>query len=118
MYKYMNMNPKGKNIEDCAIRTISTIENISWDKAYRKLSDFAMRLGLMISDVEAIETYLDLHYRPIPIHEETVGEFIENHQTGTYAITMKGHITSLKDSINYDTFDPSDRLIWGAWKID
>ena len=89
MYRYMNMNPKGKDIEDCAIRTISTVENISWDKAYRKLSNSARRLGLMLSDVDAVESYLDLHYDRVPVYEETVGEFIKNHQKGTFAITMK-----------------------------
>ena len=33
MYKYMNMNPNGNNVEDCTIRAISVAEGISWDEA-------------------------------------------------------------------------------------
>ena len=31
---------------------------------------------------------------------------------------MKGHITVVKDGVNYDTFDCSDRKIWCAWLVD
>ena len=117
MYKYMNANPKGNDIEDCTIRAISVAEGISWDEAYEELSDSARKLRLMISSVEAIEKYLDKRYRRVPIRVETVGEFIETHPFGVYLITMEGHITVLKNGINYDTFDSSDRLIWNAWKV-
>lgn len=117
MYKYMNMNPEGKNIEDCTVRAISVAEGISWDEAYDELSDSARDMGLMMSSVEAIERYLDARYKRIPFYTETVNEFIENHPYGTYLITMEGHITVLKNGINYDTFDCSDRLMWAAWKV-
>ena len=105
------------NIADCSIRALSVAENISWDMAYDMLSDSARKLGLMQSDVNAIEEYLDLRYNRVPIYEETVGEFMENHPKGTYLITMPGHITVLKNGINYDTFDSSNRILWNAWKV-
>ena len=117
MYRYMNMNPNGNNIEDCTIRAISVAEGISWDEAYDKLSMSARKMRLMMSSVDAIEEYLDLHYERIRVKEETVGEFIENHPEGIYLITMRGHITVLKDGINYDTFDSSERQIWSAWEV-
>lgn len=117
-YKYLNKNPNQLDVEDCAIRCISTLENISWSEAYKKLSNFARKKGLMLSSVEAIEDYLNSFYDEVPIKVDTVGEFIDTHPKGNYAITMRGHITALKDSINYDTFDSSDREIWGAWKIE
>lgn len=106
-YKYLNTNPNNANISDCAIRCISTIEDISWSNAYKKLSNFARKRGLMISSVEAVEEYLDTFYDRVDIIEYTVGEFIDNHEQGTYAITMPNHITALVDGINYDTFDSS-----------
>lgn len=112
MFRYKNMNPNNANIEDCTVRALSVAEGISWDKAYRILSDSARKLGLMISSVEAIERFLDYNYERVAIEERTVGEFIENHVRGTFLITMRGHITVLKNGINYDTFDSSDREIW------
>ena len=89
MYKYMNLNPNGNNIEDCTIRAISVAEGISWDEAYDKLSKSARKLRLMMSSVAAIEKYLDMHYDRVRLREETVGEFIDNHPKGIYLITMK-----------------------------
>lgn len=94
-YRYLNMNPNNLNTEDCSIRAISSLENISWSDAYKKLSNFARKRGLMISSVVSIEKYLDSFYDRVPIVEKTVGEFIKNHRTGKYAITMPGHITAL-----------------------
>lgn len=116
-YKYYNANPNKSNIEDCTIRALSVAEGISWDEAYKLLSDSARHLGLMQSDVGAIEKFLDLRYRRVPIYEETVGEFIDNHPRGIFLITMPGHITVLKNGVNYDTFDSSERMIWSAWKV-
>lgn len=117
MYRYYNANPNKSNIEDCTIRALSVAENISWDKAYDLLSDSARELGLMQSDVNAIEKYLNKEYTLVPIYERSVGEFINNHPKGTYLITMPGHITVLKNGINYDTFDSSRRVIWNAWRV-
>lgn len=36
---------------------------------------------------------------------------------GTYLITMRGHITCCIDGCIYDTFDPSERYIWGIYKV-
>lgn len=118
MYKYMNKNPENNDIEDCTVRAISVAEGISWDEAYDNLSDSARDMGLMMSSVEAIEEYLDERYERVPIFEETVGEFIYYHRYGTFLITMNGHITVLKDGINYDTFDCSNRIIWSAWQVN
>lgn len=117
MFRYYNANPKDFNIDDCTIRALSVAENISWDEAYNILSNSARRYGLMQSDVRAIEDFLDLRYDRVKICERTVGEFVKNHPKGTYLITMRGHITVLKNGINYDTFNPSDRRIWSAWEV-
>ncbi len=117
MYKYYNMNPEGNDIEDCVIRAVSVAEGISWDEAYDELSDYARDIGLMMNSVEAVERYLDERYNRVPFYTETVGEFIYNHPVGIYLITMKNHITVLKDGINYDTFDCRDRAMWSAWEI-
>lgn len=117
MYRYYNANPNNSNIDDCTIRALSVAEGISWDEAYDLLSNSARDLGLMMSSVKAIEQFLDMRYDRVAIHEETVGEFIKNHKRGVFLITMPGHITVLKNSINYDTFNSKDRIIWNAWEV-
>lgn len=117
MFRYYNANPMLNDIEDCTIRAISVAEDISWDEAYKKLSDYARKKGLMLSSVKSVENYLDDHYYRECNYDITVEEFIEEHPVGTYLITMDGHITVLKNGINYDTFDCRDRLMWCAWEV-
>ena len=85
---YYNANTFGHNIEDCAIRSISVAEGISWDEAYFKLSEYARERGLMISSVESIEEYLDERYDRFCMENMTVGEFAECFPYGTYLVTM------------------------------
>jgi len=117
MFRYYNANPELNDVEDCTIRAISVAEGISWDEAYIKLSKYARMQGLMISSVTSIERYLDDNYERILTYDEYVGEFAKDYTKGTYLITMKGHITVLKNGIIYDTFDPSKRMIWDVWKV-
>lgn len=85
---YFNANTFGHDIEDCTIRSISVAEGISWDEAYRKLSDYARERGLMISSVESIEGYLDDNYNRLCVEDMTIGEFANYNPFGTYLITM------------------------------
>jgi hypothetical protein len=114
---YYNANKFGNNVEDCVIRSISVAEGISWDQAYRKLSDYARERGLMINSVESVEQYLDDNYERLCVDDTTVGEFAEYNPFGTFLVTMRGHIVCIKDGEIIDTFDCSDRIMWCAWEV-
>ncbi len=88
MFRYYNANEFGHDIEDCTIRAISVAEGISWDKAFRKISDYARERGLMMSSTENIEQYLDDHYQRVCEQDMTVGEFAYYNPEGTFLITM------------------------------
>lgn len=38
--------------------------------------------------------------------------------SGTYLVTMPGHITVIKNGTLYDTFDCRNRRMWNAWKTN
>ena len=114
---YFNANKFGRNIADCTIRSISVAEGISWDKAYRKLSEYARVRGLMMNSVENIEEYLDDNYERLCLKDYTVGEFAYENPIGTFLVTMPGHITVIKDGDIIDTFDCGDRIMWCAWYV-
>lgn len=97
MFRYKNVNPNKSDINDCTIRAISVAEGISWDEAYEELSTQARRKGLMMDSAEFIEGYLDKKYSRTCPKEILVGEFVEKNPYGTYLITMKGHITVVKN---------------------
>lgn len=117
MFRYYNANIYNNNIEDCTIRAISVAENISWDKAYIKLSDYARERGLMLSSVQSIESYLDDNYKRFCNYNITVGEFARRYNKGTYLVTMRGHITVIINGVTIDTFDCSNRKMWCAWIV-
>lgn len=120
MYHYYNANPRGRHVNDCTVRAISLATGKSWDETYRELSHFAQLLCIMPDDVAYIDSYLLDNFEQeyyCKDCEITVGDFLKSRRYGTYLITMSGHITCAIDGIIYDTFDPSNKYIWAAYKV-
>lgn len=122
MFRYYNANPLEKSVNDCTVRAISLATDESWDKTYRVLSNYAQAHAIMPDEVEYIDAFLKARYKQVhccrKISNITVREFVERNPTGTFLITMHGHITCCIDGCIYDTFDPSDRYIWEAYKVE
>ena len=118
MYRFHNQNSHQRFVDDCTVRAISLAENRTWNETYDKLSDLARSKGLMFNSVKFIEDYLDYFYKRVYCNSISVGDFADNNTKGTYLVTMPNHITVVIDGTIYDTFDPSDRVMRCAWKID
>ena len=122
MFKYVNLNPRQRKVDDCTVRAIALATNRSWDETFKELCAFAQAQAIMPNDVIYINEYLERNFKTVcgckNKIEITVGEFIEENPYGTYLITMNGHITCCIDGCIYDTFDPSKRLVWGAYKVE
>ena len=116
-YKFYNANPHGNRIEDCVIRCMSVLTNRSWRSVYDEMSYLAGNEGRMFDNVPFVEDYLDDRYPRECHYAKTVGEFVEEHPYGKYAITMNGHITPVINGTIYDTFNPSNRIMRCAWKV-
>lgn len=71
---YYNANPKGNDVFDCAVRSISTATNQPYKKIYRELSENALNMGLMLENVESIEDYLDERFPRTCHYSKTLGE--------------------------------------------
>lgn len=118
MFKFYNANPYGNRIADCVIRCLSVLTNREWEKVYDELTDLSGDIGLLFNDVEFVEEYLDSKYLRECHYSKTVGEFAKEYPYGKYAVTMNGHITAIIDGNIIDTFDPSNRIMRCAWRID
>lgn len=118
MYKYYNKNPYDRHIEDCVIRSLSVLTNREWDDMYKELVHYSSQKGYMTDNVEFVEDYLDNRYPRECHYSKTIGEFAEEFPRGKYAITTEGHITALVDGYLIDTFDPSNRVMRCAWRIN
>ena len=118
MFKYYNANPYGNNVSDCVIRSLSVLTNRNWHDVYDELSDLANDVGLLFSNVNFVEDYLDKRYKRTCHYSKTLKEFTEEFPKGKYAVTMDNHITAVIDGYIIDSFDPSERVIRCSWKID
>lgn len=121
MFRYYNANPLGRNVNDCTVRAISLATGRTWDDTFEELSKFAQAQAIMVDEVAYIDEYLERRYTKVCDCEGlgiTVEDFINSHSNGIYLITMAGHITCSINGIVYDTFDPSSRFIWEAYKIE
>lgn len=62
---------------------------------------------------------MDYRYDRVKTYpNETVGDFVERCNEGTYLITMPNHITTAIDGVIYDTFDCRNRTLWSVWKVE
>ena len=121
MFRYYNANPLGRKINDCTVRAIALATGESWDSTYNFLSDFAQQEAVMMDDVNYIDKFLDKNFIKIYTNTNgynmTVDDVARRWYKGTYLITMKNHITCCIDGVIYDTFNPSDRLVWEVYKV-
>lgn len=122
MFRYYNANPLNRKVNDCTIRAYSLATGRSWDEAYQELCSFAQQECIMPDDVKYIDNFLINRYPRVYNHDiskkKSVGLFVNEHPNGTYLLTMSGHITCCIDGCIYDTFNPSDRLLWDAYQIN
>jgi hypothetical protein len=118
MFKYYNANPYGNDISDCVVRALAVLTNRSWRSVYNELTKLAGDIGLMFDRVEFVEDYLDDRYPRECHYSKTIGEFAKEYSYGKYAVTMDGHITAIIDGNIIDTFNPSNRIMRCAWRIN
>lgn len=123
MYCFYNANPLGRRVNDCTVRAISAAYGIPWDDAFDELALLAKAEGTMLDDIDYIDDYLQDRFNRVYSKGETksnisVRQFVNNHPIGIYLITMRGHITCCIDGCIYDTFNPEDRIVWDAYKIN
>ena len=121
-YQHYNANPRQRRVNDCTVRAISLATGRTWDQTFEELSKVAQAQAIMPDDVTYIDEYLERRFQKVCGCKDririTVGEVVNTHPQGTYLITMNGHITCMIDGTVYDTFDPRDRYVWDAYRID
>ena len=121
MYRYFNANPLGRKVNDCTVRAISLATGKSWDFIYKILSEFARKEAVMMDNIKYIDKFLDSNFLKVYSHNSgykmTVDEAAKEFNRGVYLITMQNHITCCIDGVIYDTFNPSDRLVWEVYKV-
>lgn len=123
MYKYYNPNPLGKFIDDCVIRAITKVLNITWDQAYIELSMKTFIAKEIRIDSNAIwGGYLyDKGFRQHLFNDicpgcVTVRDFVYENPKGTYILATGTHVIAVVDGVYYDSWDSGSENPIFYWK--
>lgn len=123
-YKYTNPNPKGALIGDCAVRAIAIANGLTWNGAYKMLTDYGFRMkNLPNADAVWSAALKDSGFKRRSIPDTcpdcyTIREFCEDHPTGTFVLGTGSHVVAVKDGNYYDTWDSGDEVPIMYWRKD
>ena len=127
-----NVNPQGKDCDDCVFRAIAGGTGISWKDTFAGLCQTGLSLHAMPNYPIVFRKYLKeigarYVYKSGKAHahsedeastaELTAGEFIREHPKGNYVLRLWWHVTCAREGCLYDTWDASGEKLLEAWEI-
>ena len=116
MFINYNPNPLGKNVDDCAIRAVSKVLDISWDSAYDKLVVFGKSLGDLPNSNEVIDALLQFNgFKRYSIPNTCpfcyqARDFCQDNPEGCFVLGFGAHMCAVIDGDIYDSQDTSLRI--------
>lgn len=126
-FKKFNMNPKNKNTTDCVIRSLACAMDTTWDDMLQYAFEFTSRTKIMFCETNAIKSLLKekgWKKQPMPKRDDgtkySIEEFVETlaNKDETYIISIRSHITVIKNLTLLDTWDCSDYKMGNYWIKD
>ena len=121
MYKYFNPNPTGRHVGDCSVRAIAKALNLSWDDAYRLITNQGFDMGDMPSSDAvwgAVLREKGFKRSVIPNvcpYCYTAEMFCRANPKGTYVLGFGKHVVTIIDGDIYDTWDSSQEIPIYYW---
>lgn len=122
MYIYVNPNPRGALIGDCAVRAIAVALGITWDDSYRLLADYGFMLkNLPNADSVWGAVLMDNGYSRKAIPDTcpacyTIRDFCHDHPQGTFVVGTGSHVVAVIDGNYYDSWDSGDEVPIMYWR--
>ena len=121
MFIHYNPNPCGRSVEDCTVRAISKVLNVSWDEAYDMLSKFGKNMCDLSNAGWVWGAVLRAHgFKRIVIPDYcpdcyTTKDFCEDNPEGTFVLGFGHHCSAVVDGNIYDTWDTSNEIPIFVW---
>ena len=120
MFRYYNPNPVGRvSVGDCAVRALTKVLGVDWEKAYAMLVANGFEMGDMPSSNAVIGSVLRQHgfYRenlpPTCPECFTIKDFCHKNPLGTYLVGTGNHVVAVVNGEYYDTGESGDETeIW------
>ena len=106
---------------DCTVRSLAKAMNLSWLAAFKTLCSEAERQLMTYDDIKVLaKVYKTLKFTEGSVNKTgakpTVNEFCREHKTGTYILSLCGHVVCVVDGKFYDTWDCGSCKVRKYWK--
>ena len=121
MFKYVNPNPRGALIGDCAVRAIAVALGMTWDESYQLLTDYGFMLkNLPNADSVWGAVLKDNGYSRHTIPDTcpacyTIRDFCHDHPQGTYVVGTGSHVVAVINGNYLDSWDSGDEVPVMYW---
>jgi len=111
-----NPNPAKKETVDCVVRAVAVAEGMTWDEAYKALTDQAFKEKDMPALNPVWANYLEsIGYQVYGIPNTcprcyTVAQFAYDHPYGTYVLGTGSHAIAVIDGNYIDTWNSGNEI--------
>lgn len=130
LFTLHNQNPRGEDIDDCVLRSISFAYNKPYDEVHKDFEEYNMlperdgknwyqmryNIATLIAEY-GYKEYYDANSFPHDI-DETVADVCRDYPQGTWIVCCPEHLTVVKNGKIYDTFNPSRMQAEEIWRVD
>ena len=125
MYKYLNLHPEGKLVEDCVKRAIAKAFDRDYKEVSLELNRFKKVSGSKeFNDKDNWVMYLEsknavkMSFPAVKGQPRMNGyRFTKQYPKGSYVLSMAGHLVACVDGVVYDTWNCMEKCVYTAYKI-
>lgn len=127
MFELYNPHPNGKLVGDCVKRAFTKASGKTYQEVSNDLNRIKRDIGATAYNSNKVWTkYVTENlggvYKSYPAKKgepRMNGErFCESHPVGTFVLRMAGHLSCCVDGVIYDTWDCSEKCVYGAYLIE
>lgn len=109
-------NPQQNKTGDCSIRAYCKAEGMEWDDAYDIAVKYGKTCAALPDDANVVDTILtqEFGYSGEKLKKDkkvTVNEFCLANPTGTFILSMRGHVVTVVDGKYYDSWDSGKKKV-------
>ena len=121
IFSYTNPHPNNKSVGDCVKRAIALSGDYDYNEVQLELNRYKkITKSKKFNENKNWLPYIEkeLGWEKLTGYQNMkVGEFAKEHSTGTYLISVRKHLTTVKDGKVLDTWNCSFKAINKVWKV-
>lgn len=126
MYQFLNVHPQGKLVGDCVKRAITKAVGMDYHEVQLELNRHKKITGAKTFNEDRnwksyVTNVLNGKWISFPAHKGLArmnGErFCKAFPKGNYILSMAGHLSCCIDGVIYDTWDCTEKCVYGCYEV-